>query len=121
MSKGHYNGGGTLVGPSGSTIGKRPKQGGQGVAAAVEIRRKAKAKKAEADNLRFKAIKKLLPKLEKQWKEENDLVDYQRLPIDSKKRSLATALQEASVYKDAGRGMISKALQLAILKYGQKE
>ena len=78
MGKGHYFGGGTLIGPR-SRIGRGPLRGGSGSKAAAEARRVAKKAKEAEQKKRIAKNERLVKKLAKLWQEERGKAHFQRL------------------------------------------
>lgn len=115
MGKGHYHGGGTLIGPKGR-IGRAPSRGGSGCKAAAEARRVARKKKKAEQKKRIAKNERLIQKLPKLWQEERGMELFQHLSkraeqrrqrsIDSEQTesALAQALKAAGLIPDQTRG-----------------
>jgi hypothetical protein len=105
MGKGHYHGGGTLVG-FGTTTG-RSKGGGRGLnlsssPAEKQKIRLAEKKRKKAVAERIAANEVLVKKLSDQWLAEKGQLHYQRLVLDEREKlsPLAAALRAALKAKE---------------------
>ena len=107
MGKGHYRGGGTLIGFGRVSNAKGRTSGvGSSGAALREQRRKAEKKKRAAIAKKIAINVKLARKLGKLWEEEKNRALYEKLARDqrAKRSSLAAALHDALANKTPERG-----------------
>ena len=113
MGKGHYHGGGTLVGPR-SRISRAPVRGGTECKATAEARRIARVtEKAEQRKL-IRKNERLAKKLGKLWQEERGKALFERLTEEGRLKvrvqsssprsesALAQALRKAGLIADEG-------------------
>lgn len=78
MGKGHYYGGGTLIGPR-SRIGRAPLRGGTDCKASSEARRIARAKEKADQRKLIRKNERLAKKLQKLWQEERGKAHFEQL------------------------------------------
>lgn len=98
MGKGHYLGGGTLIGRGSLAKEKRGGRGGLGSGAALrEQRRQELLKKRKAVSAKIKANEKLVKQIGQKWAAEKGRTHYTKLvrAERAKVSPLAEALQKA--------------------------
>jgi hypothetical protein len=103
MGKGHYPGGGTLIGRGAITKAKGRSGGiGQSGAALREQRRVAERKRKQEAAEKIKANEKIVRQVGKQWAAEKGERHYERLVLDQRASTapLAAALRAALEARD---------------------
>ena len=95
MAKGHYHGGGTLIGPRGR-IGRAPLRGGTECKASAEARRVARKTEKAEQRKRIAKSEHLIRKLAKLWQEERGKAHFRRLTQEAMqdRRTRMTGSQE---------------------------
>lgn len=115
VGKGHYHGGGTLVGPKGEPSAKPSTSSRGSSAATIEARHQARKTEAAAQKRKADANQKLIMKLARQWQEEKGRAHFAKL-TEQREEPLGKVLKRVGEDATPNQSVIALALQKAVAK-----